>query len=81
MNAAQKLIREHNLTWEEFAELIKMADDPQVDALLAEEAVRIRKEVYGTDVYTRGLIEFTNYCLSLIHISRYPQGSSRDAPE
>ena len=37
MNAAQKLIREHNLTWEEFAELIKMADDPQVDALLAEE--------------------------------------------
>lgn len=52
MNAAQKLIREHNLTWEEFAELIKMADDPQVDALLAEEAVRIRKEVYGTDVYT-----------------------------
>lgn len=21
-----------------------------------------RKEVYGTDVYTRGLIEFTNYC-------------------
>ena len=37
MNAAQKLIREHNLTWEEFAELIKMADDPQVDALLAED--------------------------------------------
>ena len=28
----------------------------------ADEAVRIRKEVYGTDVYTRGLIEFTNYC-------------------
>ena len=62
MNAAQKLIREHNLTREEFVELIKMADDPQVDALLADEAVRIRKEVYGTDVYTRGLIEFTNYC-------------------
>ncbi len=62
MNAAQKLIREHNLTREEFVELIKMADDPQVDALLAAEAVRIRKEVYGTDVYTRGLIEFTNYC-------------------
>ena len=62
MNAAQKLIREHNLTREEFVELIKMVDDPQVDALLAAEAVRIRKEVYGTDVYTRGLIEFTNYC-------------------
>ena len=62
MDVAQKLIREHNLTREEFVELIKMADDPQVDALLADEAVRIRKEVYGTDVYTRGLIEFTNYC-------------------
>ena len=62
MDVAQKLIREHNLTREEFVELIKMADDPQVDALLAAEAVRIRKEVYGTDVYTRGLIEFTNYC-------------------
>ena len=52
MNAAQKLIREHNLTREEFVELIKMVDDPQVDALLAAEAVRIRKEVYGT-VYKR----------------------------
>lgn len=62
MDVAQRLIREHNLTREEFVELIKMADDPQVDALLADEAVRIRKEVYGTDVYTRGLIEFTNYC-------------------
>lgn len=47
MDVAQKLIREHNLTREEFVELIKMADDPQVDALLADEAVRIRKEVYG----------------------------------
>ena len=56
MDVAQKLIREHNLTREEFVELIKMADDPQVDALLADEAVRIRKEVYGTDVYTRGLM-------------------------
>ena len=62
MDVAQRLIREHNLTREEFVELIKMADDPQVDALLADEAVCIRKEVYGTDVYTRGLIEFTNYC-------------------
>lgn len=73
MNAAQKLIREHNLTWEEFAELIKMADDPQVDALLAEEAVRIRKEVYGTDVYTRGLIEFTNYCKTTVITAEYAE--------
>ena len=43
MNAAQKLIREHNLTREEFVELIKMADDPQVDALLA--AVRMQNGI------------------------------------
>ena len=62
MDLVQKLIREHNLTREEYVSLLGMANDPQVDALLAEEAVRIRREVYGTDVYTRGLIEFTNYC-------------------
>ena len=34
MNAAQKLIREHNLTREECVELIKIVDNPQVDTLL-----------------------------------------------
>ncbi|MCC8029507.1 MAG: [FeFe] hydrogenase H-cluster radical SAM maturase HydE [Lachnospiraceae bacterium] len=29
---------------------------------LAAEAVRLRQEIYGTDVYVRGLIEFTNIC-------------------
>lgn len=29
---------------------------------LADEAVRLRQEIYGTDVYVRGLIEFTNIC-------------------
>lgn len=29
---------------------------------LANEAVRLRQEIYGTDVYVRGLIEFTNIC-------------------
>ena len=29
---------------------------------LSEEAVKIRKKHYGNKVYTRGLIEFTNYC-------------------
>ena len=32
------------------------------DSLLAEEADRIRREVYSDEVYLRGLIEFTNYC-------------------
>ena len=39
MDVAQRLIREHNLTREEFVELIKMADDPQVDALLADDRI------------------------------------------
>ena len=32
------------------------------DAELFAEADRIRREVYGDEVYLRGLIEFTNYC-------------------
>ena len=32
------------------------------DALLRQEAVRVRKEIYGNSVYVRGLIEISNYC-------------------
>ena len=63
MNVVDRFIEEHNLTEEEFAKLIRLA---QVDETVAErlkaEAVKIRKRYYGTEVYTRGLIEFTNYC-------------------
>lgn len=62
MDLTDKLIRDHTLSRREFAELIRMADDPKADKKLAGEALRLRIEVYGTDVYTRGLIEFTNYC-------------------
>ncbi len=34
----------------------------ELAAKLAKEAVKKRKEIYGNAVYTRGLIEFTNYC-------------------
>ena len=34
------------------------------DAELFAEADRIRREVYGDEVYLRGLIEFTNYCVN-----------------
>lgn len=63
MNIAEKFINTHDLTKEEFEELIRLArTDAEVREQLKEEAVRLRKEYYGTDVYTRGLIEFTNYC-------------------
>ncbi|MDE7245640.1 MAG: [FeFe] hydrogenase H-cluster radical SAM maturase HydE, partial [Oscillospiraceae bacterium] len=35
---------------------------PEAAALLAERAVRVRKEIYGTAVYVRGLIEISNFC-------------------
>ena len=63
MNIVEKFINTHELTKEEYVELIRLAEsDVQVREQLKEEAVRLPKKYYGTDVYTRGLIEFTNYC-------------------
>ncbi|MDO4312394.1 MAG: [FeFe] hydrogenase H-cluster radical SAM maturase HydE [Eubacteriales bacterium] len=63
MSIAEKFIKNNNLTKEEFIELIRFAEqDDAIRQMLADEAVRLRKEHYGLDVYTRGLIEFTNYC-------------------
>lgn len=59
---AQKFLEDQNLSREEFRELIDCASDPETAAALAERAVEIRKTYYGDKVYTRGLIEFTNYC-------------------
>lgn len=36
--------------------------DTDENSYLFETADKRRKEYYGTDIYTRGLIEFTNYC-------------------
>lgn len=63
MNITDKFINQQNLTKEEFVELILLAEaDEAVRRQITEEAVRLRKKYYGLDVYTRGLIEFTNYC-------------------
>ena len=43
-------------------EELKLLIDTDKTDYLREKAVARRKEYYGTDVYTRGLIEFTNYC-------------------
>lgn len=59
---AQKFLENQNLKKEEFVELIRCAHDSEVRELLAERAVELRKKYYGDKVYTRGLIEFTNYC-------------------
>ncbi|MCI8584395.1 MAG: [FeFe] hydrogenase H-cluster radical SAM maturase HydE [Lachnospiraceae bacterium] len=57
-----KYLENPDFTKEEFAELLGFASDPEAAGRLREEAVRIRKLHYGEKVYTRGLIEFTNYC-------------------
>ncbi len=62
MELVQKLIETHDLTKDEFAELIRASEDPGTAGLLGEEAVKLRKQYYGDKVFTRGLIEFTNYC-------------------
>lgn len=55
----EKLENERSLEDEELKALI---ENSECDNFLYDEADKRRKEIYGTDVYIRGLIEFTNYC-------------------
>ena len=43
-------------------ELLRYWEDKETVERLREEAVKLRREYYGNKVFTRGLIEFTNYC-------------------
>ena len=47
------------------------------DAELFAEADRIRREVYGDEVYLRGLIEFTNYCVNNCYYCGIRAGNTR----
>ena len=58
----ERFIENPDFTKSEFVELIKCAEDPEAVRKLKEEAVRIREVYYGKKVFTRGLIEYTNYC-------------------
>lgn len=53
-----KLAARQDLTDEEFLRLLALEDL----TYLARRAREVRQTVYGTDVYVRGLIEFTNVC-------------------
>ena len=44
------------------SELRALLETDEYDGELREAADKVRRSVYGTDVYLRGLIEFTNYC-------------------
>lgn len=76
MNVAEKLIRTHELSWEEYIELLMHWEDAELAARLREEAVKIRVRYYGDKVYTRGLIEFTNYCKNNCYYCGIRRGNS-----
>ena len=58
-NLVKTLAETHTLTDAEFAALL---ETDQYDEELAKEADKVRRSIYGDEVYLRGLIEFTNFC-------------------
>jgi biotin synthase len=52
---------EHDLEDAALKRLIE-TDDPEADQLLTDLARRTARSVFGNQIYTRGLIEFTNVC-------------------
>ena len=56
-----KLSRDHDLTDAEFLDLISYLSEEDA-SYLYESARAVQREAYGTGVFLRGLIEFTNYC-------------------
>lgn len=62
MNAAEKLIGGQRMEKADFLEILDGFEDEGTMERLTQEAVRVRKKYYGIKVFTRGLIEFTNYC-------------------
>ena len=57
----EKLSREHRLSAQEYAYLIRHRT-PETAARLAVIAESVRKAIYGNAVYIRGLIEISNIC-------------------
>ncbi len=62
MNLAEKLVENGELSKEEYIRLLEQAGDGEIRAYLTNEAVKLRKKYYGSEVFVRGLIEFSNYC-------------------
>ena len=76
MKLADELERKRDLSDEEFASLI-LCDDPALNDYLAAKARAVRENVYGKDVYLRGLIEFTNYCRNNCYYCGIRSGNTR----
>ena len=57
----EKLIKEKALTLDEYIFLIENRTEEATEKL-RKEAVAVRKQIYGKDVFIRGLIEISNIC-------------------
>jgi len=62
----RKLQKTHHLSLEEY-ELILSERTKEDEELAKNLAKECTEEYYGNGVYTRGLIEFTNYCKNDCH--------------
>ncbi len=56
-----RLRQEQTLPDAEFKELLEMDEEAVLD-YLSQNARQVREQYYGSKIYIRGLIEFTNYC-------------------
>lgn len=57
----KKLFASHSLSLDEYKFLIENRTE-ETAKILASEAVRLRREIYGNSVFIRGLIEVSNIC-------------------
>lgn len=60
-SVADKLINNHSLTLEEYEQLVSGYYKGLGDYIKAN-AVKVRKDVYGNQVFVRGLVEISNIC-------------------
>jgi biotin synthase len=56
-----RLSREHTLRLEEYQALID-GFSPETAAIAQQAAIQLRKQIYGEDIFIRGLIEISNIC-------------------
>ncbi|MDY3861887.1 MAG: [FeFe] hydrogenase H-cluster radical SAM maturase HydE [Ruminococcus sp.] len=56
-----KLAKNHTLSKQEYISLINCNDKESLE-YLRQKAEKQRQDIFGRDIYMRGLIEFTNYC-------------------
>ena len=62
MDIVEQFIQKRSCSRTDFVRLLEQANCEAAVNRLRAEAVRLRRYYYGNKVYTRGLIEFTNYC-------------------